>query len=144
LSEQYDGGMSFLQRWNSRIQGEGSFNQPGQVEVPQTVFEELLINALIHRDYFIKDSIKIFIFDDRIEIHSPGKLPNSLTVEQMRRGLRRSRNALLTSFAPELLNYRGIGSGVLRALRNWPSISWRNDTEGEEVVVTIPLHSAIV
>lgn len=139
LPEQYDGGMSFLKRWNSRIQGEGSFNQAGHPEVPETVFEELLINALIHRDYFIKDSIKLFIFDDRIEIRSPGKLPNNLTVEQIRRGLRRSRNVLLASFAPELLNYRGIGSGVLRALKSWPSISWFNDTDGDEVVATIHL-----
>lgn len=139
LPEQYDGGMSFLKRWNSRVQGEGSFNQAGRPEVPETVFEELLINALIHRDYFIKDSIKVFIFDDRIDIRSPGKLPNNLTVEQIRRGLRRSRNVLLASFAPELLNYRGIGSGVLRALKSWPSISWFNDTDGEEVVATIHL-----
>lgn len=139
LDEQYEGGMSFLKRWNSRVQREGSFNQAGHPEIPETVFEELLINALIHRDYFIKDSIKVFIFDDRIEIRSPGKLPNSLTVEQIRRGLRRSRNVLLTSFAPELLNYRGIGSGVLRALKNWPSLSWFNDTGGEEVLATIPL-----
>ena len=139
LPEQYDGGMSFLKRWNSRVQGVGSFNQPGRPEIPETVFEELLVNALIHRDYFIKDAIKLFIFDDRIEIRSPGKLPNSLTVEQMRRGLRRSRNALLASLAPELLNYRGIGSGVVRALKSWPSIDWLNDKEGEEVVAVIRL-----
>lgn len=140
LPEQYDGGMGFLRRWNSRVQREDSFNQPGRLEIPEIVFEELLVNALIHRDYFIKDSIKVFIFDDRIEIRSPGKLPNSLTVEQIRRGLRRSRNALLASFAPDLLNYRGIGSGILRALKNWPSISWLNDMEGDEVVATILLN----
>jgi ATP-dependent DNA helicase RecG len=139
LPEQYDDSMGFLRRWNSRVQQEGTFNQPGRNEIPEPVFEEILINAFIHRDYFIKDSVKLFIFDDRIEIRSPGKLPNSLTVEQMRRGLRRSRNALLASFAPDLLNYRGIGSGVLRALKSWPSISWVNDIEGEEVVATIPI-----
>lgn len=138
LPDQYDDSMGFLRRWNSRVQQEGSFNQTGLNEIPEPVFEEILINALIHRDYFIKDSVKLFIFDDRIEIRSPGKLPNSLTVEQMRRGLRRSRNALLASFAPDLLNYRGIGSGVLRAIKSWPSISWVNDREGEEVVATIP------
>lgn len=141
LAEQYDEGMGFLKRWNSRIQGEGSFNQMGTLEVPEIVFEELLINALIHRDYFIKDSIKLFIFDDRIEIRSPGKLPNSLRVDQIRKGVRRSRNVLLASFAPDLLNYRGVGSGILRALRVWSSISWINDTECEEVVVTIGLTS---
>jgi ATP-dependent DNA helicase RecG len=141
LAEQYDEGMGFLKRWNSRLQGEGSFNQTGTLEVPEIVFEELLINALIHRDYFIKDSIKLFIFDDRIEIRSPGKLPNSLRVDQIRKGVRRSRNVLLASFAPDLLNYRGVGSGILRALKAWPSISWINDTECEEVVVTIGLTS---
>lgn len=142
LAQQYDEGMGFLRRWNSRIQGQGSFNQSGALELSETVFEELLVNALIHRDYFIKDSIKLFIFDDRIEIRSPGKLPNSLTVDQIRRGVRRSRNVLLASFAPDVLNFRGIGSGIVRALKIWPSISWVNDTLGEEVVVTIALRPA--
>lgn len=140
LSEQYDGGMSFLKRWNSRIQKEGSFNQQGKTKIPEIVFQEILVNSLIHRDYFLKDSIKIFIFDDRIEIRSPGKLPNSLTVEQIRRGVRRSRNVLLTSFAPDLLNYRGIGSGILRSLKNWPAIEWTNDVQGEEFVTLIPFN----
>ncbi len=139
LAQQYDEGLGFLKRWNARFQRDGSFNQPGTLEVPETVFEELLVNALIHRDYFIKDSIKLFIFNDRIEIRSPGKLPNSLTVDQIRRGVRRSRNALLGSFAPDLINFRGIGSGIVRSLKIWPSLSWVNDTEGEEVVVTIGL-----
>lgn len=139
LAEQFDAGMGFLNRWNSRIQREGSFNQVGRLELPEVVFEELFINALIHRDYFIRDSIKLFVFDDRIEIRSPGKLPNSLTVEQIRRGVRRSRNVLLTSFAPDVLNFRGIGSGIVRALKLWPSISWDNDIEAEEVVVKIAL-----
>jgi ATP-dependent DNA helicase RecG len=139
LAEQYDEGIGFLKRWNSRIQGEGSFNQSGNPEIPETVFEELVVNALIHRDYFIKDSIKLFIFDDRIEIRSPGKLPNSLTVDQIRKGVRRSRNVLLASFAPDLLNFRGVGSGIVRALKAWHSISWVNDTESEEVMATIGL-----
>lgn len=143
LSEQYDEGMGFLKRWNSRIQGVGSFNQRGHAEIPETVFEELLVNALIHRDYFIKDSIKLFIFDDRIEIRSPGKLPNSLTVDQIRRGVRRSRNVLLASFAPDLLNFRGVGSGIVRALKAWHAIAWVNDTESEEVVVTIGLAAQV-
>lgn len=139
LAEQFDDCMGFLRRWNSRIQHEGSFNQVGRLEIAETVFEELLVNALIHRDYFIKDSIKLFIFDNRIEFRSPGKLPNSLTVDQIRRGVRRSRNVLLASFAPDLLNFRGIGSGIVRALKLWPSIFWVNDTESEEVVATIKL-----
>jgi ATP-dependent DNA helicase RecG len=141
LADQFEEGMGFFRRWNSRVQREGSFNQVGYPENSEIVLEELLINALIHRDYFIKDSIKLFIFDDRIEIRSPGKLPNSLTVDQIRRGVRRSRNVLLASFAPDLLNFRGAGSGIVRALKLWPSISWVNDVEAEEVIATIELQS---
>ncbi|MBK8148511.1 MAG: hypothetical protein IPK58_09950 [Acidobacteria bacterium] len=81
----------------------------------------------------------MFVFDDRIEIRSPGKLPNSLTVDQMKRGIRRSRNVLLASFAPDVLPYSGYGSGVLRALSKWPDISWSNNAEDEEVVATVLL-----
>lgn len=139
LDQQYESGMGFLARWSSRVQSEPTFNSLGRQELPSLVFEELLTNALVHRDYFIKDSIKLFIFDDRIEIRSPGKLPNSLSVEQIRRGVRRSRNVLLASFAPDLLNYRGVGSGILRALHVWHDIEWRNDVAAEELIVTIHL-----
>jgi predicted HTH transcriptional regulator len=92
----------------------------------------------LHRDYFINDSIKIFVFDNRIEIISPGKLPNSLTEEQVRRGVRRTRNTIIASFAPDILEYRGAGSGILRALQEYPSIDFKNDIEGEQFKVIIP------
>ena len=94
---------------------------------------------MVHRDYFIHDSIKLLIFDDRIEIRSPGRLPNSLTVEAVRRGIRRDRNPVLASFAYDVMNYRGLGSGMLRVLAAIPNLEIQNDVEAEEVTVTIPL-----
>lgn len=120
-----------------KVQSGDTFNSPGVLEIPKIVFEELLINALIHRDYFIKDTIKLFIFEDRIEIISPGRLPNNLTVEQMTKGIRKKRNDILDSLAPYLLQYKGAGSGVLRALRAYPYIDFINDTEAEQVRVVI-------
>lgn len=57
-------------------------NAPGQPEISESVFEELLVNALVHRDYLVSAPIRLFIFDNRIEIISPGHLPNNLTVEK--------------------------------------------------------------
>lgn len=142
LASQYEEAMAFLRRWNSRIQN-GSFNAPSSAEIPEVVFEEVLTNALVHRDYFINDSIKLFIFDDRIEIRSPGRLPNSLTIEEVRRGIRRDRNPVVQSFAYDLLNYRGLGSGVLRALQAKPDIEFVEDILGEEVVVVIPVVTTV-
>ncbi len=139
LREQYEMAIAFCSKWNSRIQGDESFNGPAVAEIPVFVFEELLTNALVHRDYFIHDAVKLFIFDDRIEIRSPGRLPNSLTVEQVRRGIRRDRNPVLVSFAYDVMQYRGLGSGILRVLKAVPHLIIEDDSEAEEVTFTIPL-----
>jgi ATP-dependent DNA helicase RecG len=138
LQSQYEQAMAFASKWNSRVQ-QGSFNKNGRSEVPETVFEELLVNAFVHRDYAIQDSIKFYIFDDRIEIRSPGTLPNSLTEEEALKGIGRDRNSQMEAFAYDLMNYRGARSGLLRARKSIPGLSLINDVEGEEVTVTIPL-----
>ncbi len=54
-------------------------------EYPRAVLREAIVNALAHRDYGLKGStVDISIWDDRIEIHSPGSLPGHITLENMR------------------------------------------------------------
>lgn len=137
LVQCFQRGLDFMKRALNRVQNGKDFNSLGDLEIPEIVLIELLVNALLHRDYFIRDSIKIFVFDDRIEIKSPGKLPNNLTEDQIRAGLRRSRNTILASLAPDLLPYRGIGSGILRALQAWPHIDFYNDRAGEQFTVVM-------
>ena len=96
-----------------------------------SVFEELLVNALAHRDYLVSAPIRLFIFDNRIEIISPGHLPNNLTVAKIRTGNSNIRNPILVSYiAKGLLPYRGLGSGIKRALENWPEIDFSDDRDG--------------
>jgi len=136
LSTQYEKGMSFLLRNLRKLQESESFNSLGELEVPRVVLEELLVNALIHRDYFIKSSIKVFIFDNRIEIVSPGKLPNTLTVEKIRSGTSIARNPILFSNARYLLPYIGVGSGIPRAYDIFPAIELIN-LEGKELFIAV-------
>lgn len=139
LPEQYEQAMGFLRAWNAKQQQPGeSFNAQSVEQIPETVFEEVLVNALVHRDYFLSDSVKVYIFDDRIEIISPGCLPNSLSAEEAMKGIGRERNPLLLRFAYELMNYRGARSGLMRASKKYPSITLDNRIEEEEVCVTIP------
>lgn len=113
-------------------------NAPGIPEIPPSVFEELLVNALIHRDYLVNATIRVFIFDNRIEIISPGNLPNNLTVEKIRSGISNIRNPILVSYiAKGLLPYRGLGSGIKRALDNWPDIDFSDDREGCVFIATV-------
>ena len=57
----------------------------GEVEVsyPVETVHEILVNAILHRDYSITDDIHVTIYDDRIEIKSPGRLPGNVTVENI-------------------------------------------------------------
>ena len=75
--------------------------------------------------------MRLFIFDDRVEIISPGNLPDHLTIEKIRSGNSVQRNPILASFASKgLLPYRGLGTGVRRALQDWPQIQFVDDRDG--------------
>ncbi|PGH38659.1 MAG: hypothetical protein CRN43_13770 [Candidatus Nephrothrix sp. EaCA] len=81
--------------------------------------------------------MKLFVFENRVEIISPGKLPNSLTEEQIKKGVRSTRNNIIASHAPDLLEYRGAGSGILRALQGYPDIELINEQDNERFIVRI-------
>ena len=123
--------MAFIMRNLHKIQAGRGVNAPGLPEIPESVFEELLVNALVHRDYLVSAPIRIFIFDDRIEIISPRHLPDNLTVEKIRTGNSNIRNPILISYvAKGLLPYHGLGSGIKRALDQWPNIDFIDDRDG--------------
>ncbi len=118
-------------------QGRQGVNAPGLPEIPAVVLEELIANALIHRDYFVSAPVRVFVFSDRVEIISPGHLPNNLTVENIKLGNSNIRNPTLASFATKLLPYRGLGSGIIRALQAYPHIEFDNDRDGNLFKATI-------
>ena len=74
--------------------------------------------------------MRLLVFADRVEIISPGHLPNNLTIENIKAGNSNIRNPILASFAAKLLPYRGLGSGIPRALRAHPRIELIDDREG--------------
>ena len=130
LSKVFDDTLAFVVRNLHKVQAGRGVNAPGLPEVPISVFEELLVNALVHRDYLISAPIRLFIFDNCIEIISPGHLPNNLTVEKILSGNSNIRNPILVSYvAKGLLPYHGLGSGIKRALDAWPQIDFVDNHE---------------
>lgn len=131
LDNVFDDSKAFVMRNLHKIQAGQGVNAPGIPEIPEAVFEELLVNALVHRDYLVSAPIRLFVFDNRIEIISPGHLPNNLTVEKIRTGNSNIRNPILVSYvAKGLLPYHGLGSGIKRALELWPQLDFTDDREG--------------
>lgn len=138
----FQGALGFIMRNLHKVQAGQNVNAPGRPEIAKAAFEELLVNALAHRDYLINAPIRVFIFDDRIELISPGVLPNNLTVEKIKAGNSNIRNPILVSYiAKGLLPYHGLGSGIQRALKSWPWVDFNNDREGNLFAVTVHRNS---
>ncbi len=131
LKELYDKTLSFITRNLKKLQKGDGFNSQSELEIPIETIEELLVNALIHRDYFMSSSVKVFIFDNRIEIISPGKLPNTLTIDNIKIGTSIPRNPILFTNARYVLPFVGVGSGIPRAFENSPDLELINDTDRE-------------
>ena len=78
---------------------------------------EAIVNAVAHRDYLLTQTdIKISLYADRLEIISPGRLPNGVTVPKMREGARAARNALLKDILRDYGYIEHLGMGVRRKI----------------------------
>ncbi len=76
---------------------------PIGASLPDKVFRELIVNALIHRDYSISGArIRILMYADRLEFISPGRLPNTVTIEKLQAGVSYARNPVLVKFMENL------------------------------------------
>ncbi|MDR2479868.1 MAG: putative DNA binding domain-containing protein [Treponema sp.] len=138
IPELFKQGMMFVKSGIKYLQNGQDFNSRGVPEVSIAALEEVLQNALIHRDYFKNAPVRLLMFDNRIEIISPGKLPNSLTVEEIKYGNPVIRNNQIALFASRTLPYSGLGSGLRRALAGQPDMELINDIEGEQFIVCLP------
>jgi ATP-dependent DNA helicase RecG len=137
IADVFQKSMSFVLGNIRNIQADRNVNTPGEPEIPRITLEELIVNALIHRDYFVSAPVRLFVFSDRVEIISPGHLPNNLTIENIKRGNSNIRNPILASYATKILPYRGLGSGIIRALKAYPDIDFENDQDGNLFKVVI-------
>lgn len=134
----FDDALAFIMSYLHKVQAGRGVNAPGLPEIPKIVFEEILVNALVHRDYSVNAPIRLLIFDNRIEIISPGHLPDNLTLEAIKAGNPSIRNPTLASYAVRgVLPYHGLGSGINRALKSWPDIEFLDDREGCSFTVVV-------
>lgn len=84
---------------------------------PDNVVRETVVNAVVHRDYSLTATdVEVTIYDDRLEVVSPGRLPNGVTPDAMRDGVRASRNQLLKDTMRDLGFVDHMGLGVPRKI----------------------------
>ena len=137
LLHQYGTIMDFFTRNLHNVQVGDEFNSMGKLEIPYTSLVEFTVNSLVHRSLNLKAPVRIFIFDNRVEIHSPGALPNGLTIEDIKAGTSMPRNMFLFNNAIYLLPYTGVGSGITRALDEGINVTFMNNDKAQEFVITV-------
>jgi ATP-dependent DNA helicase RecG len=111
--------MEFVRR-NSSVEAwvdEGGRLQSRWKDYPLEAVREAIINAVAHRDYTITGiDIELSIYRDRLEVISPGRLPNTVTVEKMKEGYRASRNELIKEVLRDYRYVEATGLGVPRKI----------------------------
>lgn len=103
---------------------------------------EAVVNAIAHRDYSLSGSqIRLFVFPDRVEVRSPGRLPNSITLENIKLGVHAERNRAVAVLLTQLGYMSAIGTGIprliIRLSRNLSGREPEFVLVGEELRVTI-------
>ena len=153
LNRQIGDAVAFAAR-NMRV---AARKEPARVNLPQyseRVLFEAIVNAVVHRDYSILGSkIRLSMFEDRLEVQSPGSLPNNLTLESME-ARQATRNEALTSVLARMpvggvsgsedrqyiMERRGDGVPII--LRETRELSGKRPEyrliDGSEVLLTIP------
>ena len=138
VSDQIDAGIAFVAR----------FMQTGDsTQYDIDVVDEAIVNAVAHRDYAIAGSkIRLFLFADRLELYSPGKLPNTITIDDMAYRTF-TRNQLLVNFLSRIRSKRtgqvfleSRGEGVRKILEDGEAHSGRRpkyELFGDELRLTL-------
>jgi ATP-dependent DNA helicase RecG len=94
------------------------FQPESEYEIPLTALREAIVNAIAHRDYTINAPIRVLIFTNRVEIHSPGRLPNTVTVESIKvGGSHVLRNPTIYNMLLKMRMVTDLGSGVRRIIK---------------------------
>ena len=109
--------LAFVQR-NTAVAGrleEGGARREEVSAYPREAVREAVVNALVHRDYLLSNTdIELTIYDDRLEIISPGRLPNGITPARMLTGCRAARNQLIKDV---MRDYRYLENSGMRVPR---------------------------
>jgi ATP-dependent DNA helicase RecG len=112
--------------------------------LPDKVFRELIVNACVHRNYSIVGSrIRILMYNDRLEFISPGRLPNTVTVEKLKSGVSYAANPVIVKFMDNLRYLDRLGRGFPMIYREMKKLGLDVAVRelGEELRVVLSLRS---
>lgn len=141
LDYQINTGLSIIKNnWRIPSVIESTTLKPTATLYEDRVFRELLVNACAHRNYSIYGSrIRILLFDDRIEFRSPGRLPNTVTIEKLQYGVSYASNPVIVKFLENMGYIDKLGRGLPMVVQSATQKGKKVHFEefGEEFVVIL-------
>jgi ATP-dependent DNA helicase RecG len=113
---------------------------------PMKIFRELIVNAIVHRDYSIQSLIFIRMYPHKVEIQSPGNLVNTVTIEKMKAGISVPRNPLIIKFMQNFRYADQLGRGIpmiLKTLENFPDLNLILQASDDYFICVLEIQTSI-
>ncbi len=111
-------------------------------EIPPAAIREAVVNAVAHKDYTLGAPIRVIIYEDRLEVRTPGKLPNSVTIDSIKiGGSHIPRNPTIYNLLYKMGMVTDLGSGVRRIINLVKNHSQKDvllEETGTEFIITLP------
>lgn len=117
LCSQIDDAYKFVLNYLSMAVEINGIVHDEKYELPPAAIRELIVNAAVHRNYQVSSSIQIAVYDDRVEISSPGSLYGTLTLEDALTGRSSVRNRTIARTFEKIGIVEGWGSGLKRIIK---------------------------
>ncbi|MCK9536933.1 MAG: putative DNA binding domain-containing protein [Bacilli bacterium] len=122
ILKQYEEALFMFQKHYPEIEVVKGFSRVKKVQIPLEAYRESLANAIVHRDYLINSYIKISMYDNRIEITSPGGLPKGLDEENyLNDQISMPRNVIIAQILFMLGIIERFGTGIWRIKKSYQS-----------------------
>lgn len=110
-------------------------------ELPIYAIRELVVNAFAHRSYIDRNSVKVALYDDRLEVTSPGKLPLGQTISKMKNGNSTIRNEALAHILQYLNYIEAWGRGIPRIIKSVVDVGLKEPSFlGGETELTVNIY----
>lgn len=102
-----------------RITISGKTDREEYLDIPERALREAIVNCYCHRDYTLSGDIKVEFYDDRVQIFSPGSLPDGLTLENIKMGMVAKRNKIIVNTLDKIEVIENYASGVRRIFEDY-------------------------
>lgn len=115
LLTQYNSALTMFDKWYSPYEKVVGFERVKRLQIPREAYREGVANALVHRRFDLNSAVQIAMFDDRVEITSPGGLPPGITENAYLYGqVSQLRNITIAEVFHRLGLIEKFGTGILR------------------------------